>query len=166
MRHVLVLVIALGACTPAQAPVARKVGKILSLGGVGGMLGGAATNGFTEHTFDIVMTFSVISVIGIGMFAAGELATPAGVHETLTERNHRWAKVLTERAAGAARDGRCPRVRRLEVRVRGYDREIHDFVFMRDPEIMKCMTITPEPTPPPPVDPPADPAPPADPPAP
>jgi hypothetical protein len=27
--------------------------------------------------------------------------------------------------------------------VRGYDPEVHDFVFLRDPEILKCLTGTP-----------------------
>jgi hypothetical protein len=30
-------------------------------------------------------------------------------------------------------------VRRLEKRVHLYDREVHDFVFMRDPEIVRCL---------------------------
>jgi hypothetical protein len=126
MRIAVVLLLAFGACTPAQAPTARKVGKVLAIAGVGGLIATAAANGRTDYTSELI-----------------------------------WAKVLTERAQGAARDGRCPRVRRLEIRVRGYDRELHDFVFMRDPEILKCMTISE-----PPAEPPAPPVPAPDAPAP
>ena len=60
---------------------------------------------------------------------------------------------MTERAYGYARDGRCHRVRHIEPRVRIYDREFHDFVFMKDPAIVKCLDLpAPEPTPPPPDD--------------
>jgi hypothetical protein len=139
-----VLCVALvGACAPAQAPTARRVGTVMSVGGVAGLIGASAFSG-SEYTRELVFAFSLTSAIGIALFAAGELGVPGGQREeTLPERNHRWAKILTQRAAGAARDGRCPRVRRLEVRVRVYDREVHDFVFMRDPEILKCMTLEP-----------------------
>jgi hypothetical protein len=141
VRIALCLVVAVGACTPAQAPTARKVGKVLALGGVAGLIAAATTSTVFDHTHELIIGFSVISATGIGLYAAGELATPEETKETVPQRNHRWARILTERAAGAARDGRCPRVRRLESRVRVYDREIHDFVFMRDPEILKCMTL-------------------------
>jgi hypothetical protein len=42
-------------------------------------------------------------------------------------------------------------VRRLEKRVNLYNRDVHDFVFMRDPEILKCFEAAPEPAPEPPV---------------
>jgi hypothetical protein len=135
-----VVVLTLVACSPTQAPRARTIGKAMSLGSVGGLVGAGLTNGMTDHTAELLVTFSVTSIIGLGLYAAGDLATPAAIKETLPERNTRWAKILTERAAGAARDGRCERVQRIEIRVRDYDREIHDFVFMRDPEIAKCMT--------------------------
>jgi hypothetical protein len=145
-RIALCLMIATGACTPAQAPMARKVGEGLSIGGVVGLIASAAMVHINTHTDEFMVGFSVISAVGIGMYAAGDLTTPDAIRETIPERNHRWAKILTERAAGAAREGRCPRVRRLQVRVRGYDREIHDFVFMRDPEILKCLVLPTEPT--------------------
>ena len=150
VRIALCLVVAVGACTPAQAPTARKVGKVLALAGVTSLIAASATSAYFDHTRELVIGLSVISGTGIGLFAAGELAAPAGPRETLPERHHRWARILTERAAGAAREGRCPRVRRLETRVRGYDREIHDFVFMRDPEILRCMTIEGDAAAPPP----------------
>jgi hypothetical protein len=139
VRIALLVSFAIGACTPAQAPTARKIGKVLAIGGVVGLIGTAATNGLTGYTSEILLSFSGVSAVGIGTFAAGELAAPGTISETMPERNTRWAKILTERAAGAARDGRCRRVQRLEVRVRTYDPEIHDFVFMRDPEILKCL---------------------------
>ncbi|TMQ09426.1 MAG: hypothetical protein E6J91_30325 [Deltaproteobacteria bacterium] len=87
--------------------------------------------------------FSVVSGAGIVSYAVGELEDPAltsGPPETIEQRNRRWAKILTQRAAGAAREGNCDRVRRIEVRVRTYDPEIHDFVFLRDPEIARCLS--------------------------
>jgi len=140
-RIALCLLLMIGACTPAQAPVARKIGKVMSIGGVLGLIVTSATPRLTSYTSDLMLGFSVVSAVGIGMYAAGELSEPSSVRqETLPQRYHRWAKILTERAAGAARDGRCPRVRRLEIRVRTYDAEVHDFVFMRDPEILKCLS--------------------------
>ena len=140
VRTALVVMLAIAACTPAQAPTARKIGKVASIGGVLGLIGSSAAVHQTRYANDMMISFSTISLIGMLVFAAGELTTPEAVDaETIPERNHRWARILTQRAAGAAREGRCPRVRRLEVRVRTYDREVHDFVFMRDPEILKCM---------------------------
>ena len=83
-----------------------------------------------------------MSAVGIIGYAIGELGDPTfggPPPETIAQRNRRWAKILTERAAGAAREGKCARVRRLEIRVHIYDPEIHDFVFMRDPEIARCL---------------------------
>ena len=140
VRCALLVTFAIAACTPAQAPKARTVGKYSSIAGVLGLIGSSAAVHQTRYANEMMLSFSVISLAGMLVFAAGELTTPEAVDaETIPERNHRWARILTERAAGAAREGRCPRVRRLEVRVRTYDREVHDFVFMRDPEILKCM---------------------------
>ena len=145
MVRIWCVVLVLGACTPAQAPTARKVGKWVAIGGVAGLIGTAVasreTAGDTGYFIDV---FSLASLIGIGTFAAGDLATPAPIQESMPERHHRWARILTERAFGAARDGKCPRVRRLETRVRFYDHEVHDFMFMRDPAIQKCMTPEPQ----------------------
>ena len=146
------LLLALGACTPAQAPKARRVGKVMSLGGVGGLIATAFATRITgSNTIYVVDVFSVISAVGISTYAAGDLARPPPIQETVTERHHRWAQILTERAVGAARSGACPRVRWLETRVRSYDRDIHDVVFMRDPAIVKCMTEDQVPEEPPPV---------------
>jgi hypothetical protein len=97
---------------------------------------------------------SVTSAFGITLFAVGDLTDPmrGPAPETEAQKLRRWAKILTERAGGAAREGRCPRVRRLERRVNLYNREIHDFVFMKDPEIVKCLEAPPAevaPAPPP-----------------
>ena len=80
-------------------------------------------------------------------FAIAELSEPpsGGTPETRQQMHTRWAKILTERAGGAAREGNCKRVRRLEKRVDVYDREVHDFVFMRDPEIVRCLETPTEP---------------------
>jgi len=143
---VLVLAVALGACTPAQAPAMRTSGKVMALGGVAGIVGSAFAINVTDHAKEMLVGFEVISAVGIVSYAYAEITWPRVevIQETPEERHHRWAKILTERAAGAARDGRCPRVRRLEPRVQQYDRVFHDLVFMKDPEIVKCLR-TPDP---------------------
>jgi hypothetical protein len=147
-----------GGCTSAQAPAMRTGGKIMAIGGVAGIVGSALAVSLSSHANEMLLGFEVISAVGVGTYAYAELTYPSSTDrtETVPEKHRRWAKILTERAAGAARDGRCPRVRRLQPRVHGYDREVHDFVFMRDPEIMKCLGGAPadatpsEPAPPPP----------------
>ena len=139
MVRAVALVCLLGACTPAQAPVARKVGKWTSLGGVTGLVAMAFAAPYVDNDPYVISAFSVLSAIGIAVFAAGDLSRPAPIKEPIEERNHRWAEILTERAGTAAREGNCLRVRRLEIKVRGYDREVHDYTFMRDPAIQKCM---------------------------
>lgn len=147
MRGVsLTLVLALASCTHAQAPKARLAGEILSIAGVVGLVTGALTSRQTgDHLGEIMGLSSIASVVGIGLYAAGDLTDPmrGPVPETEAHKLRRWAKILTERASGAAREGRCPRVRRLEKRVNVYNREIHDFVFMKDPEIVKCLEAPP-----------------------
>ena len=151
VRIALCLLLATPACTRAQAPHARHVGEAMSLGGVAGLIVTAVTTHFTtSSTKELLVGFSVLSGVGIVTYAIGDLSVPSSTRETLTERNHRWAKILTERASGAARMGQCKRVRHIEARVRHYDSELHDFVFMRDPEIVKCLTeLTEQPQPPP-----------------
>lgn len=146
MRRAALLVTMVMGCTHAQAPHARRIGAAMSVTGVGGLIGASLTNNLTDHTGEILAVSSVVSLVGMLVFAGGDLAQPTEQGETLSQRNHRWARILSERASGAARDGRCPRVRRLAVRIRGYDREVHDFVLMRDPEVIKCLTV-PEATP-------------------
>jgi hypothetical protein len=130
-----------GGCTPAQAPAMRTSGKVMALGGVAGIVGAAFATNLTDKAGEMLIGFEVISAVGVLTYAYAELTWPKVSYpqETVAERNHRWAKILTERASGAAREGRCARVRRLEVRVQKYDREIHDFVLMKDAEIVKCL---------------------------
>jgi hypothetical protein len=133
-------------CTSTQAPIARRVGMVASIGGVVGITAGAAASAFAE-TETIVGIFSVISAIGIGLYATGELTDPRYevVRESTAEKHQRWARILTERAFRYAREGNCPRVRRVEKRVHFYDRAFHDVVFMRDEAIAKCMSSTSDP---------------------
>lgn len=88
--------------------------------------------------------FSLLSGAEILTYAIGELEDPAPAGEppeTLDQRHRRWVKIhLTQRAAGAAREGNCARVCRLELRVRDYDPELHDFVFLCDPEIERSLS--------------------------
>ena len=120
----------------------------MSLVGVIGLIGSAAATSFAD-THDLVVGFSAMSGIGICTYAVGELSDPpkGAPPETETQKLRRWARTLTERAGGAAREGKCARVRRLEKRVHLYDPEVHDFVFMRDPEIQKCYAGAPTPPP-------------------
>ena len=135
-----VLALALAGCTPEQAPAMRTSGKVMALGGVAGIVGAAFATILTDKANEMMIGFEVISAVGILTYAYAELTWPRVHHvqETPAQRHHRWARILTERAAGAARESRCARVRRLEVRVQQYDRVIHDVVFMKDPEILKC----------------------------
>jgi hypothetical protein len=139
--HLLACSCALAACTPSAAPVMRTSGKIMALGGVAGIVGAAFATGATPRAHDMLVGFEIISALGVLSYAYAELTWPPveRIEETPEERFHRWAKILTERASGAAREGRCARVRRLELRVQKYDRVIHDGVFLKDPEILKCL---------------------------
>ena len=141
-RALIGALVLVAACTRTTAPKARLAGEILSIAGVVGLIGGAITQSYHDgHTAEVMAGFSVTSALGIGLFAGGELLdpTPGPRPETVPEKHRRWAKILTQRAGGAAREGNCPRVRRLERRVHVYNRDVHDFVFMRDPEIVKCL---------------------------
>ena len=147
VRIVLAVALVSMSCTHAQAPAARRVGEVLAIGGVLGLIAAVVTTRVTGLGTEPVTAFSVVSAVGIVTYAAGELSDPvrARAPETESHKLRRWAKILTERAAGAARDGRCPRVRRYEKRVQLYDPVIHDLVFMRDPEILRCLA-DPQPT--------------------
>lgn len=139
VRLVVCLTLAATACRPAHAPTARRTGMVMSLVGVVGLIASAAATSVAD-THDLVVAFSATSGLGVATYAVGELSDPPrGIPpETEDQKLNRWARTLTERAGGAAREGKCARVRRLEQRVRLYDPEVHDFVFMRDPEIQKC----------------------------
>lgn len=134
------LVLTSAACLPQHAPAARRVGMVASVAGVVGLMATAALQSYVRPD-EMLAAFSVMSGGGIVLFAMGELGQPpkGPRQETESEKHSRWARILTERASGAAREGRCPRVRRLEKRVNVYDREVHDFVFMRDAAILKCL---------------------------
>jgi hypothetical protein len=148
-RWVACLTLVAAGCTHAQAPRARLAGKIGALGGIAGLVASAAATAATEDAEPFVFAFSVISAAGIISYAVAELTDPTASRpaETLEQRHRRWARILTGRAAGAAREGKCPRVRRLQVRVRQYDAEVHDFVFLRDPEILRCLESPEAPAP-------------------
>lgn len=141
-------------CSRSTAPKARLVGEVASLGGVAGIVASTLLTATWSHAKQSIGVFAGVTTLGLVTYSIGELTDPArddpepaeAAAETLPQRNHRWAKILTERAQGAAREGRCPRVRRLEPRIRDYDAEIHDFVFMRDPAIQRCLA-TPDPAP-------------------
>jgi hypothetical protein len=136
------LAIITSACRPAHTPTARRVGMVASIAGVVGLMATALAQ---PEGDELMIAFSLMSGGGVVTFAIGELTEPRRGPDPETERQklRRWAKILTARAAGAAREGKCPRVRRLERRVNVYDRDVHDFVFMRDPEILRCLETVP-----------------------
>jgi hypothetical protein len=138
------------ACAPARSKTVGHIGMAMAIGGVAGIVASAAAAPYTEHSHDMMVGASAISAAGILGYAAHELSGPEIVYrqETREQRHSRWARILTEHAAGAARDGNCARVRKFEPRVRVYDANYHDFVFMRDPEILRCLEPAP-PEPPP-----------------
>ena len=138
------LAVSSAACVPAHYPAARRVGMVASVAGVVGLMATAAVQSYARSD-EMLTAFSLLSGGGIVVFAIGELGLPpkGPRPETETEKLRRWARILTSRASGAAREGRCPRVRRLEKRVNLYDREVHDFVFMRDSAILTCLGTVP-----------------------
>lgn len=137
--------VAVGACTPAQAPIARKVGQYLAIGGTAALTITATLEGYTDAAHDLMLGSVVASAAGIILYAYVELSQPEVTYkqEPIPVRNRRWAKILSERASGAARENRCGRVRRLERRIFQYDRDTHDFVLMADPEVVRCLTTSP-----------------------
>jgi hypothetical protein len=139
-RYALVLVL-LASCAPARSKTVGRVSMVMAITGVAGIVSAAAASRYTSHSDEMMIGASALSAAGILMYAAHELSEPEVVYkrETRTERHSRWARILTEHAAGAARMGNCAPVRKFEPRVRVYDANIHDFVFMRDPEILRCL---------------------------
>ena len=140
-RYVVVLML-LASCQPARSKTAGRVGMTMAIGGVAAIIASAAAGPYTSHSDEMMIGAEALSAAGILLYAAHELSGPEIVYkqETPTQRHSRWARVLTEHAAGAARNGNCARVRKFEPRVRVYDVNVHDFVFMRDPEILRCLT--------------------------
>lgn len=134
-------------CAPARSKAVGRAGMVMSVAGVAGIIASAVATSYTRHADEMMLGSEAVSAAGILLFASHELSGPdtVYVHETRTQRHARWARILTEHAAGAARSGNCARVRKFEPRVRVYDATYHDFVFMRDPEILRC--LAPEPAP-------------------
>ena len=129
MPAVAIAAVLSASCTSTTGPKAKIAGEVMSLAGVAGLIVTAFAARFTDsNTADVVAGFSLMSAVGIGTYATAELSgpDPGARQETV--------------AAGAARENNCARVRRLESRVRLYDSQVHDFVFMKDVEIQKCMT--------------------------
>jgi hypothetical protein len=123
---------------------------VMAIAGVAGIIASAAVSPATSHADDMMVGASAISAAGILLYASHELSGPEIVYvtEDPVVKHMRWARILTEHAAGAARTGNCARVRKFEPRVRVYDSEYHDFVFMKDPEILRCLSPAPiEPAP-------------------
>ena len=133
----------LAGCTPAQVATGKTVTEVMAVAGTAGLVGTSVLA--WESRADVrpaYLASAAVSAIGIIGYAVIELELEherGRAPETPRQMHTRWARILTERAAGAARGGNCARVRRLEQRVRVYDTEVHDFVLMRDPEIVRCL---------------------------
>lgn len=142
MRHNLRMVRALVlcvvvACAPAHAPPVKTVTKWAAIGGVVGIVASVLA-----AQRDLIRASSVVSGLAVVTYAYVDIAYPEPVRyldEPVAAKHSRWARILTERAGLAARGGRCARVRRLELRVRGYDAEVHATQFLVDPDIAKCL---------------------------
>lgn len=135
------VLLATSGCAPARHKMVGRTGMVMAISGVVGIVASAAAAPYTEHSDDMMIGASAISATGILLYASHELSGPEVIwkQESRTQRHSRWARILTEHAAGAARSGNCARVRKFEPRVRVYDANYHDFVFMRDPEILRCL---------------------------
>ncbi|MBA3499178.1 MAG: hypothetical protein M4D80_29075 [Myxococcota bacterium] len=144
-RAVLLVVLVSMGCAPARSKAVGRTGMVMSIAGVVGIIASAAASSSTNHSDEMMFGSSAVSAIGILVYAAHELSGPEIVYrqEDPVSKHMRWARILTEHAAGAARTGNCARVRKFEPRVRVYDSNYHDFVFMKDPEILRCLSPAP-----------------------
>ena len=129
-------------CAPARSKVAGRTGMVMAVTGVAGIIAAATVASNTDASEEIMLGASAVSAAGIMLYAAHELSGPEIIYKQENElvKLTRWARILTEHSAAAARNGNCARVRKFEPRVRVYDVNYHDFVFMRDPEILRCLT--------------------------
>jgi len=141
MRFLACVLVLTSGCATARSPTVGRVGMVMAIGGVAGIIASAGAASQTNHADEMMAGASAISAAGILLYASHEMSGPEIVwkQETTEERHSRWARVLTEHAGAAAREGNCARVRKWEPRVRIYDANVHDFVFMRDPEIVRCL---------------------------
>lgn len=131
------------ACAPVRSTAVGRTGMAMAVVGVATIITSAVIT--SEHDRELMVGGSALSAGGLLISAAHQMSTPEIVYvpEPDPIRLTRWARILTEKAAGAARDGNCVPVRKFEPRVRVYDANYHDLVFMRDPEILRCLTIDP-----------------------
>jgi hypothetical protein len=139
----LAVVLALfSACAPARSTAVGRTGMVMALVGVATIITSTVVS---DHESELMVGGSALSAGGILLAAAHQMSTPEIVYVEEPEpiKLSRWARILTEHAAGAARSGNCAGVRKFEPRVRVYDLRYHDLVFMRDPEILRCLSIEP-----------------------
>jgi hypothetical protein len=137
---VLALLSPLAACAPARSTAVGRTGMVMAIAGVATIITATLVS---DHDAELMVSGSALSAGGILLAAAHQMSTPEIVYveEPEPRKLSRWARILTEHAAGAARTGNCAGVRKFEPRVRVYDLRYHDLVFMRDPEILRCLSI-------------------------
>jgi hypothetical protein len=139
----LAVVVATGSCTHAQAPKARLAGEVMAIAGVVGMIAAGVIAKTSSYDSTWMSEGSaVVSIFGIATFATGDLTGGPDDGAPSWPVRHRWAKVWIERAQVAARGGNCERVQSIEPRVFRLDPQAHDIVFMRDPDVLKCLMPT------------------------
>lgn len=129
-------------CAPARSKVVGRTGMVLAISGVATIIASATVASNNDASDELMLGGSIASAAGIVLYAAHEFSGPQIVYKQENElvKLTRWARILTEHSAAAARNGNCARVRKFEPRVRLYDVNYHDIVFMKDPEILRCLT--------------------------
>lgn len=126
-------------CAPARSKVVGRTGMVMALAGVATMIAAAAIE--SDHDREVMLVGSVASAGGIVAAAAHQLSRPEDryLYEPRAVKHARWARILTEHAHHHALNGNCARVKKFEPRVKIYDASYHDDVFMRDPDIRRCL---------------------------
>ena len=141
----LALVLALAACTQAQAHRAHRGGEIATGAGLVGVLGCVTAASIVPAHEDALTTVGIafipVAVLGALVFISTNHIVERDREPPLTrrERHRRTAWELTKQAADAARVADCTQVQAIAPRVRELDLEFHGVVFMRDIAIQRCL---------------------------
>lgn len=136
-------VLALAACTAAQARSAHRAGEVAAAGGIIGLLGtvavAEAVPGHDTTIMHVGLVFVPVTVLGALLYAATDgtvnRSTPPDVTD---DRGRDTALALAQQARHAARQGDCAEVLALEPRVRELDAAIYHR-FREDDVIRTCL---------------------------
>ncbi len=144
------LVLALNACTAAQARRAQRVSEIVAGGALVAMLGtiaiAAAEPGPNTTLLEVGALFAPIAIAGAAVYAGADSALSAPETAPASEHSRSWnaAMDLAKQAKHAARTGDCAQVQAIEPRVRELDGDVY-LRFVRDKVIRTCLGPAPEP---------------------